>query len=318
MGGPPSAEAVNTFLRRLFADSLLVGLPLKSLLAPTIAAWRTRRIAQQYAAIGGTSPALEMTRRQSALIAKRLDALSPHTAPHMPLVSFRYGGDEPGSRQTSGFDDEWLQSLEKHAATVQHVVVMPQYPQFSCGTTGSSLGHVASRVQKNARLVAARSHCRWTTVDRWPTAAALVEPYVAAVCRCVKRVLAADADAAISLVFSAHSLPLKRVACADPYPWEVAASVAEISRRLSATLRQPALSHVIAWQSRVGHIPWLSPSLFNVLENLAVRTSAQNSSGGVPCSDVILVPISFCADHVETLYEVDVSVQRFIAAKGVI
>lgn len=92
------------------------------------------------------------------------------------------------------------------------------------------------------------------------------------------------------ILFSAHSLPLSVVNRGDPYILEVSASVSAVMERLGQS--NP---YRLVWQSKVGPSKWMGPQTSDALKGLA-RLGKKK---------VILVPIAFTSDHIETLYELD-------------
>lgn len=133
---------------------------------------------------------------------------------------------------------------------------------------------------------------RWSVIDRWPTHPGLVE----AVCQNINAALESyppeRRDNAI-LLFSAHSLPMSVVNRGDPYPSEVAATVHAVQTRLG--FRNP---HRLVWQSQVGPSAWLGAQTSDTVKNYVDK--------GI--TDMVLVPIAFTSDHIETLYELDLEV----------
>jgi hypothetical protein len=104
-------------------------------------------------------------------------------------------------------------------------------------------------------------------------------------------------DVQVVIVFSAHSIPMKVVNKGDQYVPEVAASVKAVVERVTERLRDKhgrgvtIPRHILAWQSKVGFLPWMVPSTATVLEGLGKRNTKQ----------VLAVPIAFTSDHIETL-----------------
>jgi ferrochelatase len=99
----------------------------------------------------------------------------------------------------------------------------------------------------------------------------------------------ADREKAL-ILFSAHSLPLDVIERGDSYPQEVGASVQRVVERLGAS--NP---YLLAYQSDVGPVRWLGPSTAQVLRRLGARGQKH----------VLVVPIAFTSDHIETLSELD-------------
>ena len=151
---------MQDFLTRLFLDSDLMKLPLQRFSAPLIARYRTPKIVDQYAQIGGGSPILRWTQTQGAGVCALLDELHPSTAPHKPYVGFRYAKPlvEDAAKQIK-------------ADGVKRAVAFTQYPQYSCSTTGSSLNEVYRR----GKAGEFGGDVRWSVVDRWFSHPGLVE-----------------------------------------------------------------------------------------------------------------------------------------------
>jgi ferrochelatase len=205
---------------------------------------------------------------------ERLDRLSPETAPHQFYVAFRYA--KPKS-------DDALKAM--HADGVERAVAFTQYPQYSCSTTGSSL----NELWRAAGRTGLRDAFRWSIIDRWP-----VHPgFIAAMTETVRQGLdqfAADERERVVLLFSAHSLPLDVIDRGDAYPQEVGATVQRVVELLGT-----AHPYILAYQSDVGPVRWLGPSTEQVIRRLGARGEKR----------VLVVPIAFTSDHIETLSELD-------------
>ena len=274
LGGPATLDEVEPFLLELFADREIIQLPMQKWLGPLIARRRTRRVRKLYADIGGGSPILRHTRAQGQGMVQRLDQLSPETAPHQFYVAFRYA--KPKS-------EDALRAM--HADGVERAVAFTQYPQFSCSTTGSSL----NELWRAAGRTGLRDAFRWSIIDRWP-----VQPdFIAAMTETVRQGLEQfepEERDRVVLLFSAHSLPLDVIDRGDTYPQEVGASVQRVIELLGMQNR-----YVLAYQSDVGPVRWLGPRTETVIRRLGARGEKR----------VLVVPIAFTSDHIETLSELD-------------
>jgi ferrochelatase len=274
LGGPATLDQVEPFLLDLFADREIIQLPFQSWLGPFIARRRAPKVRDLYDKIGGGSPILRLTEAQGRGMVQRLDRLAPETAPHGFYVAFRY--IQPRS-------EDALRAMA--ADGVEHAVAFTQYPQFSCSTTGSSL----NELWRAAARLGLQDRFRWSVIDRWPAH----DGFVAAMAATVRDGLAEfppDARNDVVLLFSAHSLPLNVIDRGDPYPQEVGASVHRVMEQLG-------FSHpyLLAYQSEVGPLRWLGPSTERVIRNLGARGHKH----------VLVVPIAFTSDHIETLSELD-------------
>lgn len=286
LGGPKSLDEVNPFLLKLFADREIIQLPVQNWLGPFIANRRTKSVQQNYQDIGGGSPILEWTEEQGRGMCERLDAMSPETAPHKFYVAFRY---------IDPFSEDALQQMK--ADGIKRAVAFTQYPQFSCATTGSSL----NEIWRAAKKVGLKDAFTWSVIDRWPTQPTFVE----AMTETVRQGLAQFSDEDredVLIVFSAHSLPMSVVNRGDAYPAEVGATTHEVMTKLDY-----AYEHLVAYQSEVGPVPWLGPSTEDVIEELGKKKR----------KNVLIVPIAFTSDHIETLHELDIEYGELAEHAGI-
>lgn len=265
LGGPDSPRAVRPFLYNLFSDPAIIRLPavLRLPLAAMIA-WRRNATAQQiYAHLGGSSPLLANTEAQAAALAAEL---GPE---YRCFIAMRY----------------WHPLTAASVAEVKvwqpdDIVLLPLYPQFSTTTTASSLAAWEAAARR-AGLTAATQAIR-----SYPTAPG----FVAALAGLIGRMLDGGSPARVRLLFSAHGLPLKIVSAGDPYPHEVE----DTAKAVIAALGRPELDWRVCYQSRVGPLAWLGPSVDDEL-----RRAGQDGVG------VVVSPIAFVSEHSETLVELD-------------
>ncbi len=274
LGGPATLDDVEPFLLELFADREIIQLPLQRWLGPFIARRRTPKVRNLYGNIGGGSPILRYTEAQGKGMVARLDRISPETAPHKFYVAFRY--THPGS-------DHALRAM--HADGVERAVAFTQYPQFSCSTTGSSL----NELWRAASRTGLRNAFEWSIIDRWPVHRGFIDAMTETVRDGFAQFDPADRDKVL-ILFSAHSLPLAVIDRGDSYPQEVGASVQRVVEQLGRS--NP---YILAYQSDVGPVRWLGPSTAEVLRRLGARGHKH----------VLVVPIAFTSDHIETLSELD-------------
>lgn len=270
-GGPWTLSDVRPFLYRLFANPrVMVGIPspFRQLLAFTIAQLKGPSSIKSYRAIGGGSPQLQWTATQAEGLRDLLDRRSVRV--------------ELGMRSAEPSIATALRRLKFWDAT--DLVLLPLFPQFSTTTTGTCFDEV------NAVLRELNWKPRVREIRSWPDHPV----YIRMLRQTVDQALMAgkargESDRGpVHVLFSAHSLPLKIVKRGDPYPDEVERTVEAVTRGLD----QP---WSLAYQSRNGPLPWLQPYLEDELKRL----------GGAGVSDVLVVPISFVSDHIETLFELD-------------
>lgn len=206
---------------------------------------------------------------------QELDRISPNTGPHKAYVGFRYAAP---------FSSDALAEIKNDK--VKRVVAFSQYPQYSCCTTGSSLNQLQREVTADPGL----KDVAWSFIDRWPLNEGLVDAFVESVREEMKEIPEPDRKDVV-LVFTAHSLPLKVVARGDTYPAEVASTVLAVMKKLHF-----AHPYRLVWQSKVGPVPWLAPKTDDVIKGLV--------AGGR--RTLMLIPISFVNEHIETLHELDI------------
>ncbi|THV05034.1 ferrochelatase [Dendrothele bispora CBS 962.96] len=286
MGGPSTVAETHDFLKNLFLDGDLIPLPFQRFLAPWIAKRRTPQIEQQYTDIGGGSPILRYTQIQGEGMAKLMDELSPETAPHKSYVAFRYA--KPLTEETA---------RQMKADGVTRAVAFTQYPQYSCSTTGSSLNELYRR----GKAGEFGNDIEWSVIDRWGTHPGFIE----AVAQNIEAALAKFPESTRSetvLLFSAHSLPMSVVNRGDPYVLEVSTTVSAVMDRLGHS--NP---YRLVWQSQVGPSAWMGMQTGEALKGLARLGKKQ----------VVLVPIAFTSDHIETLYELDLEYAKEAREHGI-
>jgi ferrochelatase len=206
---------------------------------------------------------------------ERLDALSPATAPHRFYVAFRYAAP---------FAEDAVRAMRADGIT--RAVAFSQYPQYSCTTTGSSLNELWRALDREGLTDA----FEWSLIDRWPTHPGFVRAMGEAVEEGLQQYAPRERDDVL-LMFSAHSLPLSVIDRGDAYPQEVGATVERVMETLGA--RNP---YMLTYQSEVGPVRWLGPSTEGMIRRLA---SDQRKN-------VLVVPVAFTSDHIETLSEIDI------------
>jgi len=271
LGGPDSLEAIEPFLYNLFSDPDIIDFPFARIarqpLAKLISATRARHVRHHYQEIGGRSPILEFTRRQ----AQALEAELRHDSDARVVVAMRYWHP---------FTAQAIAELEAHAP--HEVVLLPLYPQYSRTTTGSSINEWWRRFHPNGWNpqvhVVSEFHDDARYID---TLAAAIDESLAAF----------DDPAEVDMVFSAHSVPMDVIEAGDPYQQQIERTVDLVWERGG----WPGRRH-LCYQSKVGASKWLQPSMHATIQRLAEQGSRR----------VLVVPVSFVSDHVETLHEIDI------------
>jgi ferrochelatase len=178
------------------------------------------------------------------------------------------------------FTEEAIAELAAHAP--EQVVLLPLYPQYSKTTTGSSINEWNRCFRPN------RWRPRMHVISEFYDNAAYLDSLVAAI---NQRLRDLDNLRDLDIIFSAHSVPVAVIEQGDPYQRQIERTVELVWRRGG----WPARRH-ICYQSKIGASKWLRPSVYETIDKLASAAAAH----------VLVVPISFVSDHVETLHEIDI------------
>jgi protoporphyrin/coproporphyrin ferrochelatase len=279
LGGPDSLGSVRPFLYNLFSDPAIIRLPgfLRLPLAWLIASRRAATARAIYAQLGGSSPLLANTQAQAQALAAELGS------EYRCFIAMRYW--HPLTAAAVGAVKAWRPD---------QTILLPLYPQFSTTTTASSL--------EAWRREAVRQGLGGVTraIRSYPAERGFIAALAALVAETLD-VAAAEAGP-LRLLFSAHGLPLKIVAAGDSYPSEVERTAAAVVEALA----RPGLDWRVCFQSRVGPLAWLGPSVEEEL-----RRAGRD---GVA---VVVAPISFVSEHSETLVELDRDYRHLAEACGV-
>ena len=283
LGGPDSLQAVEPFLYNLFSDPDIIDFPgarlARPMLARLIASSRAKKVQKSYAALGGKSPLVEWTLRQGRALERALrESLDARV-----VVAMRYWHP---------FTEEAIAELVN--ARVEELILLPLYPQYSKTTTGSSVNEWRRQLPASPL---ARIPSR--LIESYHDHGAYIDSLVAL----VNATLARFPDPRrVHLVFSAHGVPTAVIDAGDPYQLQV-----EETSRLVMEREGWNLPHTICYQSRVGSGRWLQPSIHEVIPRL----------GSEGQRHVLVIPISFVSDHIETLHEIEVEVREEAARAGI-
>lgn len=282
LGGPDSLAAVEGFLFNLFSDPDIFKLPLARFTQRPFARLIARRRAPEathgYAAIGGASPLLANTERQ----ARALEAA-------LPLERFKVF---VCMRYWHPLTEEVVETLKREGFS--RVLLLPLYPQYSTTTTGSSFNEFTRQCRRQAYAPTLRRIERWYERPR----------FVQAIAAAIERARAEFGEpdpGKISLLFSAHGLPQKIVDAGDPYEREIQATYRAVCQQLGWP------DTTLCYQSRVGPLKWLTP--------YTEDTIRQKAAAGV--QQILVYPIAFVSDHIETLFELGMTYADLARSLGV-
>jgi ferrochelatase len=266
LGGPDSQAAVRPFLFNLFNDKAIIGAPQPIRFFIAQLISRTRE---------------KLAKANYALMGggspilpetlKQVEALETEVAKRVSNVTFKCF---PAMRYWTPFVKDAAKDADAWGAT--DAILLPLYPQFSSTTTASSL-KAWSKVSK----------LPCSTICCYPAGAAFAQSHADAI---LKTWRDAGSPAQPRVLFSAHGLPQSVVDRGDPYQWQIEQSVAAVCRLLPAEWDTR-----ICYQSRVGPMNWLAPSTEH-----EIKAAARDKVG------VIISPLAFVSEHVETLVELDI------------
>jgi len=281
LGGPDSLDAVRPFLFNLFSDPDIFRFPLGFLtqrpLAALIARRRAPEAAHGYAAIGGKSPILEYTRAQAEALQR---AIGGGFDVH---VCMRYWHP---------LTDEVVSKLKQR--NYPRVILVPLYPQYSRTTSGSSYNEFMRQCRRQDYQPSVTLIRQWYEQPDYQNA--IVETV-----RAEANKLPDPDPAHFELLFSAHGLPKKIVAEGDPYEQQVRATYDAVCARLGWP------HTTLCYQSRVGPLEWLRPYTDDVVR--------EKAAAGV--KQMLVYPIAFVSDHVETLFELGITYAELARSRGI-
>lgn len=313
LGGPTYEEAVQPFLYNLFNDEDIInfgdsfaqkilragnGAPQKAL-ANLISKRRAPDVAKDYKHINGCPKGCggnkHCTNRQQKIISECCSPINPLTEKQRRALEKHMISVLPDHevkvytcmRYWLPFADQIMQDLEEDG--IDTVVLLPLYPQFSFTTTGSSFRDWEDVKQKRY----GEKGAPWKV--ELPIKNYHLNPFFL-------KSLNSRIDQALAkmpeeqrmkthIIFSAHGTPILEVEKGDPYSAEI-----QETREAIMAMREHKESHWLSFQSRVGPLKWTQPNT----EDLVIRLLKY----GV--KNLLMVPIAFVTDHIETLYELGV------------
>ncbi|MFO0753642.1 MAG: ferrochelatase [Thermodesulfovibrionales bacterium] len=287
LGGPDSLDAVRPFLYNLFSDRDIIRLGpplLQKPLASLIVRMRLQKVKEAYARIGGKSPLPAITFAQAKALEDTLNRrgfAGTDTAPAGALAPFRV---YTGMRYWRPFIEDTVAQMRQEG--VGRVLALSLYPHYSVATTGSSV--------KSFREALVRYPMEYRCVSSW-----FDHPgYIEAVAESIRQGISRFSERP-AILFSAHSLPQRFIDAGDPYDREIRGTISEVMKKIGGEWH-------LSYQSKTGPVKWLEPTTEHMLHTLAekgVRT-------------LLVVPVSFVSDHIETLYEIDILYKELAQGLG--
>jgi ferrochelatase len=324
LGGPDSIQAVRPFLYNLFSDRQIIKLGLSFMQRPLawlISTIRSIKTKKMYSLIGNKSPILDITMAQAKALEEALN-LSSIKSPHPPFTKVGNTGEKitpPFSKGGLGGITNsspsfkvyvgmryWYPLIEEvipeiYNAGINKLIVISLYPQYSVATSGSSF----SKLKEVVADYSIEIFC----ISSWYNHPLYIEALVDVIKKGMESFTPSLAlhprgggvgGGDIHVLFSAHSLPQKIIDEGDPYVYQIMGTIEEIIKRIS-------IKWHLSYQSKSGPVKWLEPSTDEKLKELA----------GEGVKNVLVVPISFVSDHIETLYEIDILYKNLAEKLGI-
>ena len=285
LGGPETIEDVRPFLYNLFSDPEIIRLPIKGLQKPLawlISSLRAKKSQQNYLQIGGGSPLRKITEAQAQALEEQLSVIGQEAKVYV------------GMRYWHPFTEEAIEQVKRDR--VSNLVILPLYPQFSISTSGSSFRVLEKMWLEEPGL----QQIKYTIIPSWYDNLGYLQAMADLIAQELEQFTHPDR---VHLFFSAHGVPQSYVEEAgDPYQQEIE----ECTRLIVKTLNRPN-QYTLAYQSRVGPVEWLKPYTEDALEEL----------GEQGIKEVLVVPISFVSEHIETLQEIDIEYREIAEEAGI-
>lgn len=278
MGGPNNLEEVEVFLTNMFNDKNIITVEsslLRSFIAKMITFTRTEKSQEIYRQIGGKSPLVGHTKNLVEKLRLRLG--------ESVIVDF-------AMRYTPPFASEVVERLNKEY--IEKIYLIPLYPQFSTTTTKSSLEDFEEQYHLrggDAILVEIKHFFQNSTYNK-----AIIER--------IKERVDADECKDFDIIFSAHGLPQKIVDAGDVYERHVQKHI-EILKQMLKDEEMNFNEVHLAYQSKVGPMEWLKPSLGDKLGEIKGRS-------------VVIFPIAFAIDNSETDFELEIEYREIARELG--
>ena len=282
-GGPNSLDAVEPFLLNLFSDPDIFELPFgprfQKFIAKQIAIRRAPSVRIKYDEIGGKSPIVEKTQEQ-------LTALQRYFDEHHPDLNITV---KLAARYWKPYTAEAIEALQREG--IQQIILLPLYAQYSKTNAGSSFNEWDRELARfNAHFVERR-------VREYYKHSKYLEAFNS---RIEEGLSKFENPKNVFLLFSAHGTPVDMVERGDPYAGQIRETM-----ELIMSMREHDKHYTLSFQSKVGPKQWLTPSTTDTLKNL----------GKLGIRNVLVIPIAFVSDHIETLHELDIE-ERATALKS--
>ncbi|CAM9915672.1 unnamed protein product [Chrysoparadoxa australica] len=250
-----------------------------------------------YAEIGGGSPIMKWTNAQASGLETQLSSKGIKGA--KCYVAMRYWHP---------FTDEALSEMQKDG--INALVVLPLYPHYSVSTSGSSLGELQKAFEKNIQDWSFRKVVH-TVVPHWYKRPGYIESISTLALRELEKYSPAERAEGVKVLFSAHGVPKSYVEAGDPYKRHIEECTSLVAQSLEKKIKASGMNGKIAcelsFQSRVGPVEWLRPYTDDKIRDM----------GEAGVKNLVVVPVSFVSEHIETLEEIDMEYKELAEECGI-
>lgn len=279
LGGPDSLEAVQPFLENLFNDPDIFKLPFQKSLARFVSKKRAPKVEKEYELIGGKSPINEWTEKQRSMLKNKLFNSGNNID---VLIAMRY----------------WKPLTQEVVTVVEtgnydKVIMLPLYPHYSISTTGSSFNEW-KRFYKGDKS-------KLIYIDSYQTHPLYIKAINERIDESLLR-FPEKIQKDVQLVLSAHGTPVSYLKKGDPYSFQIKETIEAVMK-----LRNNSHEYHQCFQSKVGPAKWLEPATDKMIEELATKGK----------KNLLIIPISFVSDHVETSFELDIEYRHVADRVGI-
>lgn len=279
MGGPDTLDDIQPYLFNLFCDKNIIKLPLSFLLQKPLARFISNRRAEK------VKSRYEMIGGGSP----QLKWTKAEAEGLEKLLSQSFAGIKTyiGMRYTAPFIQDELNRAVKDGC--KHIIILPLYPHYTLATTGTSLSEITKWIHQF------KNNINMSLIPDWydhPNFITLLRS------RIEKAIAELPNKDNARVLFTAHSLPVKLVESGDPYVNQVKNTV---------ELAGEGYQYHLSYQSRSGPVKWMEPETKSMIKKL----------GNEGIKNLVVVPVSFVSDHIETLHEIDIELKDIALESGI-
>ena len=289
LGGPDRIKDVGPFLYNLFSDPEIIRLPIPAFQKPLawlISTLRSTKSQEAYLSIGGGSPLRRITEQQARELQSKLRESGLNATTYIAM------------RYWHPFTESAIADMK--ADGIEQIVVLPLYPHFSISTSGSSFRELKKLRDLDSDFKQIPMRC----IRSWFSQSGYIKSMVELIS---EQISLCESPQNAHVFFTAHGVPKSYVEEAgDPYKEQIEDCSLLIINELEKYLGH-SNPYSLSYQSRVGPEEWLKPYTEDVLEDL----------GNSKVNELVVVPISFVGEHIETLQEIDIEYKEIAEKAGI-